>query len=167
MAPSLLLDPESPPSSHVHAVKQPFHHDGSISLKDAQASVGDDFSFSSTAMNGNGNGSVNSNNGFSSGNGFSDALQDGRDFVTAQTLRQQSESYATQTRTMGDGKRPNILYIMTQSQLSRHLILMSLPGPASTLRALIATHPCAHRLGSPCAVASCRPKLAAMITLPS
>src|ERR1044072_1560617 len=112
MAPSLLLDPESPPSSHVHAVKQPLHHDGSISLKDAQASVGDDFSFSSTAMNGNGNGSVKSNNGFSSGNGFSDALQDGRDFVTAQTLRQQSESYATQTRTMGDGKRPNILYIM-------------------------------------------------------
>lgn len=112
MAPSLLLDPESPPSSHVHGVKQTFHHDGSVSLKDAQASVGDDFSFSSTAMNGNGNGSVNSNNGFSSGNGFSDALQDGRDFVTAQTLRQQSESYATQTRTMGDGKRPNILYIM-------------------------------------------------------
>jgi choline-sulfatase len=63
-------------------------------------------------MNGNGGAHVNVNDGFSSGNGFSDAQQGGSDFTTAQTLRQQSESYASQARNLGDGKRPNILYIM-------------------------------------------------------
>ncbi|KAI4938608.1 hypothetical protein J4E85_001049 [Alternaria conjuncta] len=111
MAPSLLLDPESPPSSYVHTTKQAFSQDGGVSLKEAQAPVGGDFSFSSTAMNGNGNGHVNGSDGFS-GNGFSDAQQGGSDFITAQTLRQQSDSYATQARTSGDGKSPNILYIM-------------------------------------------------------
>ncbi|KNG49797.1 choline sulfatase [Stemphylium lycopersici] len=112
MAPSLLLDPESPPPSYVHNVKQTLKSDVGVSLKEAQAPVGGDFSFSSASMNGNGNGHANGANDFSASNGLSGVQQGGGDFVSAQTLRQQSENYASQARHVSSVKRPNILYIM-------------------------------------------------------
>jgi len=109
MAPSLLLDSESPPPSFVLHAKQAFMPDGGVSLKEAQAPVGGEFSFGSTAMNGNGNGN---GNGAVSGNGFSDVQRSGEEFLNTETLREQSQSYASQPQHQGDRKRPNILYIM-------------------------------------------------------
>lgn len=104
MAPSLLLQ-ESPPPSYTHPAKQ--------TLREAHAPVGGDFSFTSASpMNGNGNGHANGANGFSAGNGLPSGQQGGRDFLSAQTLHQQSESYASQSRRVSSEKRPNILYIM-------------------------------------------------------
>jgi choline-sulfatase len=107
MAPSLLLDQDSPPASYVHPAKQ--------ALKEAHAPVGDNFSFTSASAtngNSNGNGHFNGANGFLADNGVSGGHQGGQDFISAQTLRQQSESYASQSRVVGGEKRPNILYIM-------------------------------------------------------
>ncbi|EMD93645.1 hypothetical protein COCC4DRAFT_58730 [Bipolaris maydis ATCC 48331] len=105
MAPSLLLDQESPPPASVHPAKQ--------TLKEAHAPVGGDFSFTSgSANNGNDTHLGNGANGFLTGNGVPGGQQGGHDFISAQTLRQQSENYASQSRILGDGKRPNILYIM-------------------------------------------------------
>ncbi|EUC49186.1 hypothetical protein COCMIDRAFT_85308 [Bipolaris oryzae ATCC 44560] len=105
MAPSLLLDQEAPPPASVHPAKQ--------TLKEAHAPVGGDFSFASShTSNGNGTHLENGANGFLTGNGVPGGQQGSHDFISAQTLRQQSENYASQSRTLGDGKRPNILYIM-------------------------------------------------------
>jgi hypothetical protein len=113
MAPSLLLDPESPPASYAHAVKQTFKIDGGVSFKQAHARADGDFSFRSSSLNGNGsgNGHVNGDHGLSS-NGFS-GTQQGEDEVSfAQSLRQQSTNFASQGPSVDGGKRPNILYIM-------------------------------------------------------
>jgi choline-sulfatase len=104
MAPSLLL-PESPPSPYTYPAKQ--------TLREAHGPVGGDISFTSaSATNANGNGHVNASNGFSVGNGLSSGQQGGQDFLSTQTLRQQSQSYASQNPSVGGQKRPNILYIM-------------------------------------------------------
>lgn len=104
MAPSVLLDQESPPPSYIHPAKQ--------TLKEAQAPSDDGLSFTSdSSINANGNSSINGSNGFPVDNGLA-AGQPGGDFITVQTLRQQSENYASQTRSSDNAKSPNILYIM-------------------------------------------------------
>ena len=107
MAPSLLLDQESLPPSFTQHAKHAFMPDGGVSLKEAQAPVGGQFSFTSAAMTGNSN-----DNGATSGNGFSGVSRGRDEFLNADTLRQQSQNYASQAQHQGDRKRPNILYIM-------------------------------------------------------
>jgi choline-sulfatase len=109
MAPSLLLEPESPPIYSYSFLKQTPKVGGGVSLE-AHVPVGGNFNMQPSATNGSGQ--VNRSNGHSTGNGISGRQLDGRDFVTSQSLLQQSANYASGAQSSGGSKRPNILYIM-------------------------------------------------------
>lgn len=122
MAPSILL-PESPQPSYLQPVKQAAKTEGGISLE-VHAPAGDNYSFnsSSTSNNGGGNGDR-----FSTGTNVPSRQRDGHDFITSQTLLQQSQSYGSQTGPQnGSAKRPNILYIMAD-QMAAPLLKMNDP----------------------------------------
>lgn len=110
MAPSILLEPDSPPSYSL-PTKQAQKAQGGVSLE-AHAPTGVDYSFHSSSANGNSYGS--SNNATSHGNpAFPGRQLDGREFITSQTLLQQSNAYASAGQSSsGTSKKPNILYIM-------------------------------------------------------
>ncbi|KAF1941313.1 choline-sulfatase [Clathrospora elynae] len=127
MVPSVLLDPESPPPSYLHPVKQASKTDGGVSLE-AHAPVGDTFSFKSSTVNGNGH--VNGSNGHSNGNGVS-GHQQGGDFITSQSFSQQSASYASQAHNSGTPKHPNILYIMADQMAAP---LLKFNDPESVIK---------------------------------
>jgi hypothetical protein len=131
MAPSLLLDPESPPPSYVQTVKQTFKNDDRVSFKEAQGRADGGFSFNSSALSGNDSGHVDGNNGFSASNGFSGVQQDGEDVNFAQTLRQQSTNFASQGPSVGGGERPNILYIMADQMAAP---MLSFNDPESVIK---------------------------------
>jgi len=120
MAPSLLL-PESPTPAYSRPVKQ---------VLEAHAPVGGSYSFNGSSVNGNGNGQGHGHvtgNGFSNGRGASARQREGNDFVTSQSLLQQSQSYASQNQASnGSSKRPNILYIMAD-QMAAPLLKMNDP----------------------------------------
>ncbi|KAI8935540.1 hypothetical protein NX059_008110 [Plenodomus lindquistii] len=105
MAPSVLLQPDTPPT---YPTKSSIKIDGGISLN-AHAPANGHVSFNSSQANSNSN--PNGTNGAS--NGTARHQSNRQDFVTAQSLRQQSESYGSQTHAAGGRqKKPNILYIM-------------------------------------------------------
>lgn len=110
MAPSVLLQPESPPLSYSYPSKAPKAL-GGVSLE-AHAPVGGQPSFGPSTTSSNSSGG--SSNAVSGSNGSSGGRQvEGRDFVTTESLRQQSASYASKNQALrGASKRPNILYIM-------------------------------------------------------
>jgi hypothetical protein len=125
MAPSILLQPESPPPSYSHPVKQASKPDGGVTLE-AHAPVGGSYSFNGSSTSGNGQ--VNSGNGHSSGDGFPARQRNGTDFITAQSLLQQSQNYGSQNQASnGSSKRPNILYIMAD-QMAAPLLKMNDPN---------------------------------------
>jgi hypothetical protein len=128
MAPSVLLDPESPPTYPAHPVKQSSKEDGAVSLE-AHAPVGGKISFSSSSLNGNvhvnGNGATGTHS-----NGVSGRQQEREDFITAHSLRQQSENYASQAAG-GSLKRPNILYIMADQMAAP---LLKFNDPQSVIK---------------------------------
>ncbi len=108
MAPSLLLEPNSP-SYYSAPPKQSPKVEGGVSLE-AHTPVGQGPAFNSFS---NGNGYLNGTTSSSNSNNFSGHLRDGRDFVTAQSLLQQSNVYASGNRqSNGSSQKPNILYIM-------------------------------------------------------
>lgn len=110
MAPSVLLQPESPPPSYSYPSKQALRAEGGVSLE-AQAPVGGQYSFPSSATNGNGH--TNGSDGFSNGNGSSGRRFDSQGFVPSPSLRQQSATHAPRSQTSHvTPKKPNILYIM-------------------------------------------------------
>jgi hypothetical protein len=120
MAPSVLLPPESPPPSYSQPAKRA--PESGVSLE-AHAPVGGSYSFNGSSMNGNGHSRANSG---STGNGAA-RQREGNDFVTSQTLRQQSQSYGSQNQApKGASKRPNILYIMAD-QMAAPLLKMNDP----------------------------------------
>ena len=124
MAPSILLQPESPPPSYSHPVKQGSKPEVGVSLE-AHAPVGGSYSFNGSSINGNGH--VSGGNGFSYGNGASSRQRDGNDFITSQSLLQHSQSYGSQNQASnGSSKRPNILYIMAD-QMAAPLLKMNDP----------------------------------------
>jgi hypothetical protein len=115
MAPSVLLQPEPSPVSYVHSAKNK-KVEGGVSLE-AHAPAGDNFSFRSSSANGDGN-AVNDS---TTGSGFSGRQQEGRDFVAAQSLHQQSLNSSKAQGSGGAAKRPNILYIMADQMAAPHL----------------------------------------------
>ncbi|CAO2655618.1 Nn.00g044210.m01.CDS01 [Neocucurbitaria sp. VM-36] len=109
MAPSILLEPESPPS-YSHPLKQSAKTQGNVS-REAHAPIGGTFSFNSTSANGNGG--VNDSTATTNGGASSGRPLNGNQFITSQSLLQQSEAYASGgQRSNGSSKKPNILYIM-------------------------------------------------------
>jgi len=128
MAPSILLQPESPPTSYSHPTKQSSRTNGGVSLE-AHAPVGGSYSFDGSSVSGNGHGHVNGNgNGSFAGHGPAARQQDGHDFVTSQSLLQQSQSYGSgNPASNGATKRPNILYIMAD-QMAAPLLKMNDPN---------------------------------------
>jgi hypothetical protein len=130
MAPSVLLDPESPPTYYLHPAKQVSKEDSIVSLE-AQAPGGGNFSFSPSSVNGDGHVSGYGNDGHAHGNGFSGRQQQG-DFITAHSLRQQSANYASQAaQGSGSSKRPNILYIMADQMAAP---LLKFNDPESVIK---------------------------------
>jgi hypothetical protein len=115
MAPSLLLQPESPPSSYSQPVKQSL---------ESHAPVGGSHSFNGSSTNGH----SRANSGSTHGNGASTRQREGNDFVTSQSLLQQSQSYGSQNQAPkgASKKRPNILYIMAD-QMAAPLLKMNDP----------------------------------------
>ncbi|KAH9861164.1 hypothetical protein IAQ61_010901 [Plenodomus lingam] len=105
MAPSVLLELESAPT---HLTKSPIKAEAGVSLE-AHTHFADQLSLNASQTNSNGH--AHGRNGFS--NGTADRPLQAPGLVTAQSLRQQSESYASQTQVPGGRqKKPNILYIM-------------------------------------------------------
>lgn len=126
MAPSILLQPESPPTSYYHPTKQAQKPDGGVSLE-AHAPVGGSYNFNSSSTNGNGNGHVNGN-GTHPANGQPLRQRGSSDFVTPQSLLEQSQNYGSQhPSSNGAPKRPNILYIMAD-QMAAPLLKMNDPN---------------------------------------
>jgi hypothetical protein len=126
MAPSLLLQPESPPQSYSYPVKPVAKHEGAVS-HEAHVSVGRSGS-STLASDNTSNGQVNISQPFSHGHGPHG--QSGRDqsFVTSQSLLQQSQMYASQNQAPnGASTKPNILYIMAD-QMAAPLLKMNDPN---------------------------------------
>lgn len=122
MAPSILLPPESPTPTYSHPVKQAAKPEGGVSLE-AHAPAGGKFSFNGSSTDGNGSG----RNDFSNGNGRSARHRGGNDFITSQSLLEQSQNYGSQNQGANSGsKRPNILYIMAD-QMAAPLLKMNDP----------------------------------------
>lgn len=125
MAPSLLLEPESQSPSYSHPARSPSKAEGANSFE-AHAPVGGSYSFggSSAAGNGQANGSQSN----ASSHGLPTRQRAVNDFVTSQSLLQQSQAYATQSQTTnGSTKGPNILYIMAD-QMAAPLLKMNDPN---------------------------------------
>lgn len=110
MAPSILLQPDSPPPSYSHPVKQASRPEGGVSLE-AHAPVGGAYSFNASSLHGNGH--VNGTNGSSYSNGFTGRQVGASEHITPQSLLQHSQNYGSRNQASnGTSKRPNILYIM-------------------------------------------------------
>lgn len=132
MSPSILLQRDSYPEPYPEA---PLTHmkmksppkgpavEGGISL-DSHAPVGGTFPIHHSSFHGNGhqNGSDRPAGNLS----FSGARGDGTDFVSSQTLLQQSLNYAA-GGSDGAPKKPNILYIMAD-QMAAPLLKMNDPN---------------------------------------
>ncbi|KAF2830558.1 choline-sulfatase [Ophiobolus disseminans] len=116
MAPSILL-PESPTPSYSRPTK----------LEANAPPVGGSYSFrDSSAGSGNGNGH-GQGKGHASDNAFNSRQREGNNFVTSQSLLQQSQAYGSQGQaSKGASKRPNILYIMAD-QMAAPLLKMNDP----------------------------------------
>jgi hypothetical protein len=109
MAPSVLLDPESPPTTYTHPLKQKVAVPGANSLE-ATTPANGAHSVQSTA---NGGGFAQNSHGFLNANGASGIQLDGGEFITAQSLLQQAAVFGSGgSRVNGGSKKPNILYIM-------------------------------------------------------
>jgi hypothetical protein len=125
MAPSLILQPESPPS-YYNPIRQASKPEGVVSHQVA-APVGGPFSANSSSANSNSQ--VNSNHG-STGppTSFPAHQHNGNGHITSQTLLQQSQKFASQGQApSGSPKRPNILYIMAD-QMAAPLLKMNDPN---------------------------------------
>jgi hypothetical protein len=84
----------------------------------------DSFSPSSNNIS---NGQVNSSHAFSNSHGIQAHPQHNHDFITSQSLLQQSQNYASQTQAPnGTSRKPNILYIMAD-QMAAPLLKMNDP----------------------------------------
>jgi hypothetical protein len=124
MAPSLLLPSESPPPSYSLPVRQSSKTNGVVS-HEAHAPVGGQHTFNASSTEGVGH--VNGSNGFSSSQSTSARQRDGAEFITSQTLLQQSQNFASHNPSpSGSAKRPNILYIMAD-QMAAPLLKMNDP----------------------------------------
>lgn len=97
---------------------------GATSLE-AQTPVNDHVSLNSPATNGSGH--ANGSNTTHSGNGTLGHPENGRDFITSQSLLEQSMRIASGGQGLdGSSKKPNILYIMAD-QMSAPLLKMNDP----------------------------------------
>jgi hypothetical protein len=124
MAPSLLLPDESQAQHYSEPVKRA-SKPSAVSLE-SHAPVGGSYSFNGASANGNGQ--VNGDHTVPNGRGTQSQQRDGHDFITSQSLLQQSQNYASQNRTANGGsKRPNILYIMAD-QMAAPLLKMNDPN---------------------------------------
>jgi hypothetical protein len=124
MAPSLLLEPEST-TSYSHPTRSLSKTEGATSLE-AHAPVGGGHSFNGSSAQGNGQ--LNGGHGPTNGHGLPTRQRDGNDFITSQSLLQQSQAYASQDQAPGgSSKRPNILYIMAD-QMAAPLLKMNDPN---------------------------------------
>lgn len=125
MAPSLLLEPESPPpSSYSHPGRLASKPEGATSFE-AHAPVNG--SYSSNGLSVRGNAQVHSDHGLSNGHGSPARPRGGNDIITSQSLLEQSQNYASQNQALnGSSKRPNILYIMAD-QMAAPLLKMNDP----------------------------------------
>lgn len=122
MAPSLLLPSESPPLSYALPVRHSTKNNGVVS-HEAHAPVGGQHTSNPSSTEGAGN--LNGSSGLSNGHSNSARQRDGADFITSQTLLQQSQNYASQNQgSNGTAKRPNILYIMAD-QMAAPLLKMN------------------------------------------
>jgi hypothetical protein len=127
MAPSLLLESESPLASYSSPLRQALKADGVIS-HEAHTPVGGQHSFQAPSISSNGNGHTHSGYGASPTQGSPARQRDGTDFITSQSLLQQSQNYALQNQAQDGGpKRPNILYIMAD-QMAAPLLKMNDPN---------------------------------------
>lgn len=108
MAPSVLLDPESPPT-YTHPLKQRTVVPGANSLEATTPANG----AHSVQPTSNAGGFAQNSNGFLNANGASGIHLDGGEYITAQSLLQQAEVFGSGgSRVNGGSKKPNILYIM-------------------------------------------------------
>jgi hypothetical protein len=124
MAPSILLQPEMP-SSYSHPTKQASKPEGAVSHQ-VHAPVGGNPS--ANPYPANSNGQPNSSHGSSNGQSFRSHQHHGNDFITSQSLLQQSQNYASHSQVPGGAsKRPNILYIMAD-QMAAPLLKMNDPN---------------------------------------
>lgn len=125
MAPSRLLPDKSPPQSYSQPVRQASKSAGAVSLE-AHPPVGSNYSFNGASPNGTGQ--VNDGHSPSNGHGMRSRQREGNDFVTSESLLQQSQNYASQNQAPNGGsKRPNILYIMAD-QMAAPLLKMNDPN---------------------------------------
>lgn len=116
MAPSAVR-PESPPA-YTHPIKQT-KVQGAVSLE-AQAPVNSHVSLNSSHSNGNSH--TNGGNGAHDSNDNMNPQQAGRDFVSSQSLLEQSMRFASGGQAAdGFSKKPNILYIMADQMSAPHL----------------------------------------------
>jgi phosphoglycerol transferase MdoB-like AlkP superfamily enzyme len=121
MAPSILLEPDSPRLSYSHPASKA---EGGVSLE-AHAPVGGKY-----ALNGasSGDNHVTDGNGFTGNDGRASRQRNANNFVTSQSLLQQSQNYGTQNQASGGSqKKPNILYIMAD-QMAAPLLKMNDPN---------------------------------------
>jgi hypothetical protein len=125
MAPSLILQPESPPS-YCQPTKQASKPKGAVS-HEVHAPVGAPYSANSSATNSNSQ--VHGNNGYIGTSTGPPAHQhNGNGRITSQSLLQQSQKYASKSQApSGSSKRPNILYIMAD-QMAAPLLKMNDPN---------------------------------------
>ncbi|KAH8730830.1 alkaline-phosphatase-like protein [Phaeosphaeriaceae sp. PMI808] len=124
MAPSLLIQPESPLPSHSHPVKQLSRSEGGVTLE-SHVPVEGNYSFNDSSDSGNGQ--VTGRNSVTNDNGPSSRQRDGIDFITAQSLLQKSQTNGPQHQpSNGSSRRPNILYIMAD-QMAAPLLKMNDP----------------------------------------
>ncbi|KAL5113297.1 hypothetical protein ACEQ8H_008831 [Pleosporales sp. CAS-2024a] len=125
MAPSLLLEPDSPPTSCSPTAKTVARTEGAMSLE-AHVPVAGNYSLNASPASANG--PLNGNNGSTNGRGLSARQREGAHFITSQSLLQQSQNYASQSKsTAASSKRPNILYIMAD-QMAAPLLKMNNPN---------------------------------------
>jgi hypothetical protein len=124
MAPSVLLEPDSPRPSYSHPASQPSKSGGGVALE-AHTPVGGKYAFNGSSS---GDSHVTGGNGFASTDGLASRQRNANDFVTSQSLLQQSQNYGTQNQATGRSpKRPNILYIMAD-QMAAPLLKMNDPN---------------------------------------
>lgn len=128
MAPSLLLESDSPPpASYSGLSRQVLKADGVVS-REAHAPVGGQHTFQAPSTSSTSNGQAHNGYGSSLTSSSPARQRDGTDFITSQSLLQQSQNYASQNQAQdGGAKRPNILYIMAD-QMAAPLLKMNDPN---------------------------------------
>jgi len=125
MAPSLLLEPEPQSPSYSHPARSSSKAEGANSFE-AHGPVGGSHSFG--GLSAAGNGQANGGQSNTNSHGLPIRQRASNDFVTSQSLLQQSQAYASQNQaTNGSSKAPNILYIMAD-QMAAPLLKMNDPN---------------------------------------